>query len=170
MDNMDIIKQYLSNVLDQYKEYIGWGFFTRQSRIQVMNTLRSALASHDNTTIIYTLLNFANSMQGKADVGKMGHSHLHDLLWGNTLNAPRTGGLYQMLYDFLLTQPGIELSKGLSFTNYRNRQLTLGSDVEQNRVILESLIGYNWGRNHSLSRIANPELYSPCLIRGCVFS
>lgn len=166
---MDAIRKYLSHILDEYEASIGWGWFTRNSRKQTIHTLRVAIATNDDKSIAYTILHFASTMHDpNPDVGYMNQSKLHNLLWGNHgINAPH-GGLYQMLFDYLLSPAGLRLSTGLTF-NYNNQKLTLKDNKIQNREIIEKLIGYNWGKNHSLSRVSQWEPHSSCLHKGCTF-
>jgi hypothetical protein len=149
---LESIKEKLAEILEAYKIHVGYGLFTRSSRKTFMLNVNNALAQQDDRAVIQHILNFANTMHGaNADVGCMGGSKLQGMLWGNEDEIARLGGVYQKLYEYLLTPEGGKLCAGMIFT-IKKEQVTLKGVPKLDRDILERLIGYNWGGMHSLSR------------------
>lgn len=153
MNMIDKIITQLSQALDIYEKQIGYGFFTRRSRKETVKHLRDAIRKNNPADIIHHILNFASTMQGKnADVGYLGQSKLNSLLWGNHQAPARNGGIYQMLYDYLISPEG-KKSYGEDYFAKSSHLKIPESDADYIRQI-EHIIGYNWNGNHSLKRHA----------------
>lgn len=104
----------LSSALDLYLPYqpsAGLRFFMCLSGHDVANSFRKAIAQCQVQKIVELLLDFA---QSNANVGFWDQDKLNDFLWGNHKGG-RNGGVYQMLYEFLLND---ELGKQI----YQNLQ------------------------------------------------
>jgi hypothetical protein len=140
------LRKDLKSVLAEYKENVGHGFFTRQSRLSLLKNLAKA----KDQRMVELLLDFAGSMQGKKpDIGFFGYSRLQHLLW----RADESGkSVYQKLYEFLQIDPlGKKICERLA--KKEKYQFESPHSKKAEMKSLETLIGYNWNDNHSLRRI-----------------
>ncbi len=141
----DKLCEEINSVLDAYMAKVGCGFFTRNSRMVLVRNLRLAMQSKNQQEVISLLLHFAMSMQGpNADKGGLNRSRLHNALWGSSMTN-RHDGVYQQLYDFVLSKDGNQFHGMKLLQNGKEIQLNLNNHKQ-----LSNLIGYNWAGKHSL--------------------
>jgi hypothetical protein len=144
------IEQLLRNVLTTYKQLVGCGLLTRSSRKKIVADLQNALDALNETksgvqreqhvqVMLKNVLSFAKTMHStKQDVGYLGQSRLHSLLWGNHFKN-HTGGVYQRLYDFFLhNKKGPELL-GKILAELKKVPVAVVKKSEPQAVLLEEL-------------------------------